>query len=492
MFFRVYIPIFFNFATSTIKIYSYDMRIQNLEETGIVKFSIICNDIFLIVLSYWLAFAYVHGFSLAFMFPYALKILMILGGLTIVLASHIIPPVFLKRFTHGNDILTRTIYVTGLQTFFMLILMTIIQNVEFIRTEILIGALIFTVLLFSERILFHKYCKYNRAKGKNNRHIIFVGHPWLLTNIYDTFKDKSLGFSIQGIFTRQNLPEEMDIPILGYRHDVIHYLETHPEISEIYVAPDADYEEETLEIFRYCEDHMIRFYALPIFQKSLTKRMKLSHVGNTMLLSVRNEPLQDLTNRFIKRSFDILVSGIFMLTIFPVVYIIVGIIIKMQSPGPVIFKQKRNGLDGREFYCLKFRSMHVNKDADRLQATENDPRKFKFGDIMRRTNIDELPQFFNVFRGDMSLVGPRPHMLKHTQEYSQLIHRYMIRHLVKPGITGWAQVQGFRGETKTVEAMEDRVKADIWYLENWSFSLDILIMWRTVMNMIHHNEKNAY
>lgn len=220
--------------------------------------------------------------------------------------------------------------------------------------------------------------------------------------------------------------------------------------------------------------------------------MVLSHIGTTPILSARDEPLQDIWNRAVKRTFDIIVSGIFLLTIFPVVYLIVGLIIKRQSPGPIIFKQKRNGLDGSEFYCLKFRSMHVNSDADKVQATENDPRKFKFGDFMRRTNIDELPQFINVFFGSMSIVGPRPHMLLHTQEYSKLISNYMVRHWVKPGITGWAQSHGFRGETKTLEQMEERVKADIWYVENWTFFLDLRIIWRTAMNMIQRNEKNAY
>lgn len=468
------------------------MKIQNIEESGIVRMCIILNDIFLIVISYWLSFGYIHGFSLAFNFPYALKILMILGGLTMAIASHIAPPVFIKRFVHGNDILARAVYITVLQTIFMMALMGVIQRIGFIVTELMYGALLFCPILFCERFFIHKYLTRSRSKGRNLRYVVFVGHPWTLTEVFNTLKNKSLGFSVRGIFTRQPLPKEMNIPLLGNRNNVIGYLKEHPEISDIYVVPDTDYEKETLEIFSYCEDHMIRFYALPVFLDFLPKRMKLSHMGNAMLLSVRKEPLQDPANRFVKRAFDILVSGVFLLTLFPVIYIIVGIIIKLQSPGPIIFKQKRNGLDGREFYCLKFRSMHVNKDADRLQATENDPRKFKFGDIMRRTNIDELPQFFNVFRGDMSLVGPRPHMLMHTQDYSRLIRRYMIRHLVKPGITGWAQVQGFRGETKTLEAMENRVKADIWYVENWSFALDLRIMWRTVMNMICHNEKNAY
>ena len=137
---------------------------------------------------------------------------------------------------------------------------------------------------------------------------------------------------------------------------------------------------------------------------------------------------------------------------------------------------------------LKFRSMHVNKDADKLQATKDDPRKFPFGNFMRKSNIDELPQFLNVLKGDMSFVGPRPHMLLHTEQYSHLIDKYMVRHFVKPGLTGWAQVTGFRGETKELWQMEGRVKRDIWYMEHWSFWLDLRIIWMTVKNLFKHDE----
>lgn len=135
--------------------------------------------------------------------------------------------------------------------------------------------------------------------------------------------------------------------------------------------------------------------------------------------------------------------------------------------------------------------MKVNALSDSLQATKNDPRKTKFGNFLRKSNLDELPQFINVFKGEMSIVGPRPHMLKHTEEYSQLINKYMIRHLVKPGITGWAQVTGYRGETKELSQMEGRVRRDLWYIENWTFQLDIRIMIKTVTNMFR-GEKNAY
>ncbi len=174
----------------------------------------------------------------------------------------------------------------------------------------------------------------------------------------------------------------------------------------------------------------------------------------------------------LKRGFDIAFSGTFLI-FSPVIFIPVAIAIKLSSPGPVFFRQKRTGYMGRDFLCWKFRTMRVNEQADGMQATRNDPRKTKLGDFLRRTSIDELPQFINVFMGDMSIVGPRPHMLKHTEDYRRLISQYMVRHLIKPGITGWAPVSGYRGQTEELWHMERRVEHDIWYIQHWSFLLDL-------------------
>lgn len=236
---------------------------------------------------------------------------------------------------------------------------------------------------------------------------------------------------------------------------------------------------------------MIRFYLVPEFYRFFKRRFSLHFIESTPILSLRYEPLQHFSNRFVKRCFDIIFSGVVLITIFPVIYLIFGIIIKCSSRGPIFFKQKRTGIRGQEFYCYKFRSMRMNKQANTLQATEGDPRVTKIGAFMRKTSIDELPQFINVFRNDMSVVGPRPHMLQHTELYSSIIDKFMVRHLVKPGITGWAQVTGCRGETKTVEEMEERVKKDVWYLENWTFFLDLKIIFLTIRNAIR-GEENAY
>jgi lipopolysaccharide/colanic/teichoic acid biosynthesis glycosyltransferase len=163
---------------------------------------------------------------------------------------------------------------------------------------------------------------------------------------------------------------------------------------------------------------------------------------------------------------------------------VIGIIIKLSSKGPIFFAQTRSGLDNKEFTCFKFRSMRVNELSDEVQATRNDSRTTAFGRFLRRTSLDEMPQFFNVLMGDMSVVGPRPHMLKHTSDYSKIIEGFMVRQLVTPGITGSAQVNGFRGETKSKEDMENRVKYDVWYIENWTLLLDIKLIFLTIMNLI--------
>ena len=468
------------------------MKIRNIEDSSLIKMLIICNDMALLLVSYWLAFAFSYGWDIALQLPLTLKIKMIIGALAVIPASYIAPPVFLRRMIYGDHIISRTAQTVIFQSLIALSVMSLIHPLHFSNWEFPIAIALFFSLMSVERMVIHYIIKRSRSQGRNLRYVVMVGSPLSLKDIYQTLANRSFGFKILGIFTDKEVPEDMQIPHLGEHTDVIRYLEEHYEVTDLYIVPAPNLTHESKEIFRYCEKHCIRYYVLPLFLDFVTKRMTLSHQGNTMLLTVRNEPLEDPLNRFIKRSFDIIVSGTFLLTLFPIIYAIVGIIIKRQSPGPILFKQKRNGLDAREFSCLKFRSMHVNDEADSVQATENDPRKFAFGNFMRKTNIDELPQLINVFKGDMSLVGPRPHMLLHTQEYSHLIKQYMVRHIVKPGLTGWAQSLGLRGETKTLQQMEDRVKADIWYVENWSFFLDIRIIWRTAMNMLKRNEKNAY
>ena len=302
----------------------------------------------------------------------------------------------------------------------------------------------------------------------------------------------STGYRVLGFFSNHDDKALLgNTPCLGSVDEALPWLKRHP-VNEVYCCLSTDrYLEEIFPIMDYCENNFVRFYYVPNLRNYMKRAMNLELLGNVPILYIREEPLRQVSNRFVKRAFDVAVSGAFLCTLFPVVYLFVALGIKLTSKGPVFFIQERSGENGRTFGCIKFRSMRVNDEADRVQATKNDPRKTRFGSFLRKSSIDELPQFINVLKGDMSIVGPRPHMLQHTELYSKLVNKYMVRHLIKPGITGWAQVTGYRGETHELSQMEGRVRRDIWYLENWSLLLDIRIMLLTVWNALKRDE-NAY
>ena len=301
------------------------------------------------------------------------------------------------------------------------------------------------------------------------------------------------GYNIIGFFDDNNdklinQNTEQQINKLGKNKDIIKYIEGH-HVDEIYIGLTPSEISWFKELIELCDKKMIRIYYVPDIIYKEFKNSRMKEFGDIYILQQYNEPLYDLRNRIMKRIFDICFSLTFLCTLFPIILLVVAIISKITMPGPLFFKQKRTGYDGKDFYCYKFRSMKINKEADTLQAVKDDPRVTKWGRFIRHTNIDELPQFINVLKGDMSLVGPRPHMLAHTDYYSSLISDYMIRHYVKPGITGWAQTHGERGETKTVDDMKRRVKRDIWYIEHWSFWLDIQIICKTVIDMACGDKK---
>jgi putative colanic acid biosynthesis UDP-glucose lipid carrier transferase len=239
---------------------------------------------------------------------------------------------------------------------------------------------------------------------------------------------------------------------------------------------------------------MIR--VIPDFNRFGSRRLQINQIGTLPIISLRSLPLEKLDLRFIKRSFDIVFSLLIILTVFSWLFPIVALLIKLESKGPVFFVQDRWGLNNKLIRCFKFRTMLVSsKDVDEngqyLQAKKNDPRITKIGAFLRRTNIDELPQFFNVLFGSMSIVGPRPHPVPLNIQSKQQVDNYLLRHWVKPGITGWAQVNGYRGETAKPYLMQKRVEFDVWYIENWTFWLDQQIILQTIVNMVK-GEKNAY
>jgi Undecaprenyl-phosphate glucose phosphotransferase len=240
----------------------------------------------------------------------------------------------------------------------------------------------------------------------------------------------------------------------------------------------------------FCERNTIRFRIIPSAESFIpvVKASDLEFLGSVPVSKLRKEPLDKPLNRAFKRTFDIVFSSAVIVLIFSWLFPILALMVKLSSRGPVFFKQKRLGRDNQEFTCWKFRSMRMNKEADVKQATKDDPRVTRVGRFLRKSNLDEMPQFWNVLLGHMSVVGPRPHPIRLNEQYRDIIDKYMVRHFVRPGITGWAQVNGFRGETRTPDLMERRVELDVWYLENWSFWLDVKVVVKTVTNMLGKEE----
>lgn len=321
--------------------------------------------------------------------------------------------------------------------------------------------------------------------------VIFIGNINVASELYKTMEsDPTTGYNVRGYFAEEPRTKVTDKNYLGKPEEALAYIEEN-KLHQVFCLLPSSQNELINQVMQVCAQNIVRYNHIPDAFNYQRHTMAFSLMDGTPVFSLHNEPLSLLGNRIIKRTFDLIASIIFLLIVFPFVYIIFGVLIKLSSPGPILFKQKRSGLNGKEFYCYKFRSMRVNVDSDKVQATKDDPRKTGIGEFMRKTSIDELPQFINVLLGDMSIVGPRPHMLKHTEQYSQLIGSYMIRHFAKPGITGYAQVTGFRGETQELWQMEGRIQKDIWYIEHWSFALDLFIIWKTIYNAIH-GEENAY
>ena len=375
-------------------------------------------------------------------------------------------------------------------------LMAIIYELVLQGKLLLLQAVITGFLYVLWHLFLRKVIGRIRRRGSNNYTVAMVGSDPNMLQVCQFLTDSYTeeGYRVLGMFTDR--PDEIPagIPNLGNPEDAIPYVEKNGHslkeiLCSLNPATETDY---VNRLVSTCESQMVRFKYVPGMEGYPKRKMNISQLGNVNVISLHEEPLNTPLAKFIKRSADVVFSFLFLITLFPLIWLFCAIGIKLSSPGPVFFKQKRTGYEGKEFWCYKFRSMHQSADADTKQAEKGDRRVFRFGEFLRRSSIDELPQFINVFRGDMSLIGPRPHMLHHTDIYSDLIGDYMIRHLARPGITGWAQVNGCRGETKELSEMKERVEKDIWYIEHWSVELDVSIFFLTLWQLLRHQDEKAY
>ena len=379
----------------------------------------------------------------------------------------------------------------------------------FAFNALIISAILFSLKAsnFSREHLYYTYCmlfflivfwrylaiqliKLYRKSGFNYSRVIIIGGGEVAKQLNNYFNsDDILGVKLMGVFSDTAISFKTDDNVTTGDIEEMESFALHNNIDEIFYTMPLTYTKKIKALVDFCDKYLIRFKIVPDFRGFLFKRVNIDFFDDVPVITLREEPLTDFINRFLKRMFDLLFSTFVILFLLSWLYPFIAILIKVSSRGPVLFKQLRTGVNNEEFICYKFRSMTISSDSDTKQATKGDVRITKVGLFLRKTSLDEFPQFFNVFMGDMSIVGPRPHMLLHTEEYSALIKKYMVRQLVKPGITGVAQIRGYRGETKELEDMEGRVRFDVWYIENWSLSLDINVVFQTVWNIFKGDEK---
>lgn len=376
-------------------------------------------------------------------------------------------------------------------------LMAVIYELTLQGKLLALQLLITTAAMVTVHLVFRLIINYIRRRGANTYAILMVGSADNLFSVYKTLVEdrEEKGYMLLGFFA--DFPERLPEGALwlGKVEDSYAYIDdNHLTIKELFCSlnPATD-PERVNQLVSHCEKTLVRFNYVPDMKGYPKRKLTFNQVGNVNVISLYDEPLNEPWARFVKRFFDIALSALFLCTLFPFIWLFCAVGIKLSSPrGGIFFRQKRTGYEGKEFWCLKFRSMHPSADADTKQAVKGDSRVFPFGEFLRKSSLDELPQFINVLKGDMSIIGPRPHMVHHTDVYSGLIGDYMVRHYAKPGITGWAQINGCRGETKELSQMKERIEKDIYYIEHWSVELDIYIFLVTFWQIIRHKDEKAY
>ena len=385
-----------------------------------------------------------------------------------------------RLLDHLNKVLTGL--VVNLSVVFAL--WFALEPVSYSRKYLFITYLIFSIAILFWRSIWHYAIRYYRIKGYNIRRVVIIGQGDLSDSLAHYFKETpQLGYQLVGVVDNNpKADEKMD--------NFKNYTLTNAADIVFCCLPNMN-DEQVKDVIDFAENNLIKVNLISQFSRLSNYNLSIEQFGSIPIINVNSIPLDSIVNRFIKRAFDLVFSSIFIILILSWLIPIIGLLIKMESKGPVFFKQKRHGKDNNYFLCWKFRTMTFDKDAEFKQATKNDSRITKIGAILRKTSIDELPQFINVFLGDMSVVGPRPHPIKLNEEFQPKIDRFWQRHAVKPGITGLAQAKGFRGETSELSDMSGRVKLDRFYVKNWSLILDFKIIILTALSFVK-GDQNAY
>lgn len=389
------------------------------------------------------------------------------------------------RFTSPVEIMTKLLKQASI------FLLVVISFFPFAKTAIFSGKAVaifmsisFLLIVLFKQFLFYYLKKYRIVTKNNLRNAVIIGYTPEAVRLKEVFNTRlDYGYRFLGFFSDKKQNEETKGKLQDLRQFVLEN-----NVDEIYCSLNEISDEKLKGLVEFADENNKEIKFIPDSKQIYSKNLKINYYELFPVLSFRKTQLHEPSVVGIKRAFDILFSIVVLLFIMCWLVPVMAIWIKLESKGPLFFKQGRPGLDEKEFYCYKFRSMKVNETTEK-EASKNDPRVTKVGRFMRKTSIDELPQFLNVLLGDMSVVGPRPHLWSQNKEYSIKIKKYMVRHYVKPGVTGLAQVKGFRGEIETDDDMINRIKYDVFYIENWSLIMDIKIIVQTVINIFRGEEK---
>jgi len=368
-------------------------------------------------------------------------------------------------------------------------LLYLTKEIHYSRPVIILFVILTSLFTTLERVFLRSFLNHIRKQGYNKKYVLVIGTGRLARRLISKLKDNSyLGYDIVGIIDDDTaVGEKLEgVMVVGEIRDLEEIIRNR-KIDEIFITTSAKNYDKFGQIITVCEKSGVRTQIVPDYARFIPAKPEIDEIDGIPLINIRHVPLDNFLKAFSKRTFDFIISSIGLVICLPL-FLLIGASIKLDSPGPVFFTQERVGLNKKGFMMYKFRTMKVQptEESDLIWTTKEDPRKTRLGNFLRRTSLDELPQLWNVLIGEMSLVGPRPERPFFVKDFKERIPRYMIKHLVRPGITGWAQINGWRGDT----SIRKRIECDIYYIENWTFMLDLKILFLTVFNGLVN--KNAY
>ena len=396
--------------------------------------------------------------------------------------------IYNKSYNIGRGVSYLVTVQNALKSIFVLLALISFGNLffnvyEFAIINLLTAIFVFTFSVLLYRLMVHGLLDSYRTYGGNIKNVAIIGYDKKGINLYNTIlRNPHLGYRSNGVFYKKS-KGKYDIPYMGKISDFLNELDNY---SEVYISDEISNKVKK-EIIQECDLNLVKVRILPELVNYEFKNFFISKLIDIPVIEVNELPLDKWYNRLIKRIFDISISSFVIVFILSWLIPLFGIIIKLQSSGPILFTQSRNGENGIPFKCFKFRSMILNKNSDKVFADHNDKRLTTFGRFIRISALDELPQFINVFFGDMSIIGPRPHPILLNKEYEEKIQKFNKRHQFKPGITGLAQISGYRGKIKNLNDMSSRVKLDRYYFKNWSVIFDLKIFFQTIFKMVRFN-----